>query len=421
MSRRALWVLFALFIVYGATIPFRFTGDPALIQAHVHRVRLNPLISPATGRRVSIPDVVQNLLLFLPFGALGMLAVPASRRSPGRVAWVTLLGAGCSAGVETLQLFTLDRITSLADVTWNTLGTLAGALGASGLALTAGALVAQARSRGLTATRAFYPAAMAVLLVCVAAWEPFDVTLDLGTVLTKAHALAGDVWQFNGLTDEGVAVLQFAVLGWAVCQWLESAGRRRVALKAGACLIAAAVGLEASQIIITSRMPGLEDALVRAAGGLAGVGLWMFARSPQPVAPWLAALALATAAATAMQQLAPFEIGASYHPVRWALFLSDYEHTTFDALSHVIELMLSYAPLGFTLAWVVPQPRRALAWTLALTLAISTPIELLQGWIVGRYPDLTDILVSLAGAALAYRLGRYARQAPITPPERIRD
>jgi hypothetical protein len=37
-------------------------------------VRVRPLLSPDTGRRLSIPDVVQNILLFVPFGALGFLA-----------------------------------------------------------------------------------------------------------------------------------------------------------------------------------------------------------------------------------------------------------------------------------------------------------------------------------------------------------
>src|SRR5262249_5285178 len=75
----------------------------------------------------------------------------------------------------------------------------------------------------------------------------------------------------------------------------------------------------------------------------------------------------------------------------------NYEHTTFGGLSHAIELMLTYFPLGFVFGWAF-SPKRALGWSLILTFAIATPIEFLQGWIVGRYPDITDIAISVVGA-----------------------
>jgi VanZ family protein len=72
--------------------------------------------------------------------------------------------------------------------------------------------------------------------------------------------------------------------------------------------------------------------------------------------------------------------------------------TTFEALSHAIELSLAYFPLGFCLALAAASKRRALIMALALTLAIASPIEYLQGWIVGRYPDVSDVCLSLLGA-----------------------
>src|SRR6476660_3968514 len=69
-----LWLGLSVFIVYGSTVPFRFTADTALASTKLSRVPLSPWISPETGRRVSVPDVFQNLVLFLPFGALGILS-----------------------------------------------------------------------------------------------------------------------------------------------------------------------------------------------------------------------------------------------------------------------------------------------------------------------------------------------------------
>jgi len=78
-------------------------------------------------------------------------------------------------------------------------------------------------------------------------------------------------------------------------------------------------------------------------------------------------------------------------------FLSIYAHTTFDALSHVIELVLLYAPLGFVARTLVAGRRRGLTLALGATFLIALPVEYLQGWIVGRYPDVTDVAISVAG------------------------
>jgi VanZ family protein len=235
-------------------------------------------------------------------------------------------------------------------------------------------------------------------LVAVAAWEPFDVTLELGTVASKIHALRQDVWQAGALTDEGIAIVHYALFGLATCLWLQAVRSRRVALWGATIGVTAAVGLEGAQVAITSRMPGLEDAVVRAAGALAGGALWPLTRAYPARKFWLALLIAGVAAGAAIQQLSPFEIAPAYHPFGLMPFFSDYAHTTFESLSHVFELVLLYAPLGFVWRHLAGSGRPgSLVGGLAVTLAIAWPIEYFQGWIVGRYPDLTDIAMSLVG------------------------
>ena len=67
-----LFLASAAFILYGTTIPFNFVLDRQQVLAHLSRVTLNPLISPDTGSRVSIPDFVGNVLLFVPLGFFGV-------------------------------------------------------------------------------------------------------------------------------------------------------------------------------------------------------------------------------------------------------------------------------------------------------------------------------------------------------------
>src|SRR5436190_11857372 len=111
-----LWLLSALFIVYGTTIPFQFIGDRTFVLQKISRITLNPFVSPDTGLRLSVPDVVQNILLFVPFGVFGVAALGRRLAFPTRLVLVTLIGALLSGGVEAVQLFTIDRTTSVSDL-----------------------------------------------------------------------------------------------------------------------------------------------------------------------------------------------------------------------------------------------------------------------------------------------------------------
>lgn len=408
VTMRRMWIMFAAFIVYGGTIPFDFIHDWRAAAGHVGTISWNPFLAPGGGRRVSIPDVVQNVLLFVPFGVLGVLAGRGSRFTFRRVAWVTVLGAALSVLVEILQLFTVDRTTSMSDVSTNTAGTLLGALAANSVARAATAGWAFARKAGLTDNSALRPWIAASLLILIAAWQPFDVTLEVGTVASKAHTFVRDPWQTGILTDEGIAFLHYGLFGLATSLWLEAVGRPRAAASAALIGIVAALGLEGSQLFISSRMPGIEDALVRAAGAVVGVGSSRLLAGGRLRRVWLAGFVIATALAAAMQQLSPFTVAPVYRPFGLIPFLSDYEHTTFETLSHVIELVLLYAPLGFVTRLAISPPRRALLAALLCTLAIALPVEYLQGWVVGRYPDLTDLAISLAGGWVGVRVAQAA-------------
>jgi len=405
---RALWILFTLFIVYGTTIPFDFRVGWSGARDKVAHLPLNPLISPDTGRRVSIPDEVQNVLLFIPFGTLGVLAA-RSRHRPGlsRVLWVTGLAAGLSASVETIQLFSADRVTSVGDVTTNVAGAILG-----GLAALAGRdildyAMRRLRTTGITDTETFYPAMVFAVLLCVAAWEPFDVTLDVGSFVGKLRMLHHDVWQYSGvLTDEGVEVIRYGLFGVFAASWLNAIGRPRAAVEAATIGVIAAFALEGCQVLIQSRMPALEDSVVHASGALLGVALWTARRRVTASRLWIAALVIATAIASAMQNLSPFTLEMTHRPMGWFPFLGYYEHTTLGTVSTVIELMLIYFPIGFCMTHAWPDKPGVASWAVLLTLALALPIEWTKGWIVGRYPDITNVAVSGAGAWLGALAGQ---------------
>jgi VanZ family protein len=395
-----LWVAAALFILYGTTIPFDFVFDRRVVFAHLSNVRLNPLISPETGSRVSIPDFVGNVLLFVPFGLFGIWSL-VGRRSPiVRIVWLTLLGCALSGAVETLQLFTIDRTTSMADVFANTLGTLAGAVAATVLRASGRRLLSAANASGIAAAASCYPLLIAAILLCAAVWEPFDVTLDVGSVVSKLRGLILDPWQGGPLTDEALSWTQHLLFTSILLMWLREIGAKRAAATAALVGIGAAVGLEASQLFIAERMPGFRDAAIGVAGALCGLAIGnAFPKIKRP-ALWCGGLFLATAIGAAMQQLSPFERAAEFRSFQWRPFFNYYAFTSGQTVSHSAELLLAYFPLGFGLALAIERRRIRTVAVLLAALVIAAPVEYAQRFVGGRFPDVTDIALSVAGAWL---------------------
>lgn len=400
-----LWALSALFIIYGTSIPFQFTSEPGWAAEKFSRLSLNVFMSPESGRRASVPDMVQNILLFVPFGAFGMIAIGWRKYGIWRAALVTVMGAVLSGSVEVLQLFTIDRTSSLNDLLTNTTGALLGGLCAPLATGTMRRLNAVLLATGINVSEAMFPLLVAFAMVVLAAWHPFDASLDVGNLIPKARALAENPWQAGVFSDEGLDFLRWALFGVAAVAWLRQSGARHSVLAGAVLGVAAAVGLEASQFIIRSRMPGLKDMVVQAAGAAAGAGLapWMVGRwSPQV---GILTVMATTWVAAAMQMLSPFSWAASRGPFEWFPFLAYYEFTSNQTVSHVIELSLMFFPVGFLLALVNPTTPLWVG-TIVTLLVLDVPLEYAQGWVAGRFPDVTDIGVAVLGGLAGAWVGR---------------
>lgn len=395
-----LWVASAVFILYGTTIPFDLVSDWQTVLGHLAKVRLSPFISPDTGSRLSTPDFVGNVLLFAPFGFFGTWSLLGRRSPASRIAALGLLGCALSVFVETLQLFTLDRTSSMADVFANTMGALSGAIAATLLRASGKSLLTAANASGFARAASFYPLLIATLLLCAAVFEPFDVTLDVGSVVPKIRALLQDPWQGGPLTDEALSWTQHMLFTSMLLIWLREIGDPRAAWTTALVGVAAAVGLEASQLFIGSRMPGLWDATIGTTGALSGLVVGGVFPKARRKAVWCIGLFLATAIGAAMQQLSPFVAASELRTFQWLPFFNYYAFTSGQTVSHSAELLLAYFPLGFALALAVTQRRARTIVVLLSALAIAVPVEYAQRFVGGRYPDVTDIALSVAGGWL---------------------
>ncbi len=411
---RVLWVAFSLFVVYGTTIPFRFDLGEGGLAARLGRILWHPLGMRAGD--ISTPDLLQNLLLFLPFGFLGYLARVGPSAAPAfRAALATMLGTLLSASVEMLQLFSETRVPALSDVLFNGLGAALGALAAS--AFESGLERARGRAaflRLLSAPSA-YPALVLLALAAIGSLSPFDFTLDVGEVAADVRALLRDPFAVSLPRDEALCALRVFLATVLVCRLGREAGWPVIA--APLAMAAVAGFLEASQILLSSRTANFQDALSAWLGVAAGVpaAAWRTAERRPGAAAF--ALITATAVAALMAGLHPFRFQTQPSGFQWMPFLAEYQETSFVALANTLEGALTWFPLGFLLGRWLPSSARPAAIALAASLVLSIGVEAAQPFVAGRYGDITDVigavLGSLAGSLVLGRVGLAAREAPV--------
>jgi VanZ family protein len=398
----ALWIASAVFIVYGTTIPFNFVADSQAAWEHLARLNLNPFIAADTGRRVSIPDFVSNLLLFGPFGFFGIWTLSRPRSLGARIAIVAALGFALSAGVEVLQLFTVDRTSSISDLFANSAGALGGAVAALLLLTFVEAFLRTVGASGIASCPSFFPLLVATIVLLAGALEPFDVTIDVGSVFPKLRGFLHDPVQLAVPVDEALSFLRHVLFASTLVVWLEEVGMTPAATAAAAISVAFACVAEASQLFIGSRMPGLWDAGVGIAGALVGVATARAWVSPRGTSSGWLGVFLLTAVGAAMQQLSPFTISGDSRSIQWMPFYNYYAFTTSQTVSHSAELLIAYFPLGFAVAASSRRRRfsRRVLPAVVAALIIALPIEYLQQFVGGRFPDVTDVALSVAGAWL---------------------
>ena len=110
-------------VVLLATLThFHFDPNPTMVASRWRHA----LVFATAGS--DVVDAARNVLLFTGFGAVWLVTSPRSH-AWRRVVWITLVGCALSICVETAQLFSAMRTSSVNDVTTNTLGALLGAAG----------------------------------------------------------------------------------------------------------------------------------------------------------------------------------------------------------------------------------------------------------------------------------------------------
>jgi glycopeptide antibiotics resistance protein len=392
-TARLLWALFSLFVVYGTTFPFRFNLDWRQFLVETQRINWR-LLGGVSGNPI-ISDIVQNILLFIPFGFLGYFSL-IYKRSWINKSGIVLAGAALSASVEFLQIFSSTRYPALSDVVFNTLGTVVGLAAAVALKKSVLGFKSHPAARRFLDAESAFPALVFLILSVAGCLEPFDFSLDVGIFWHHVRPLLEHPLAFARPDDDLISFIRFLLLSLFVCRLAKEAGLRRPVLSGSLLVGAMGVALEACQIIVQSRFPEVQDALVALAGSISGGIVFFFPGFHKRPWPWLLAGVSAVFLSAAARACYPFDFTDHFSGFNWVPFLPRYGRTTFGFLRDFVESAMTFFPIGFLLGYFFPRSRSsALAALIAGVLALA--VEAMQGYVPGPHPDITDVLGAMLG------------------------
>lgn len=412
----ALRVAYVGLLILATLAPFQFRFDLQTALDRLSRA-FHPAYSPA-----DVVDAVRNVALFGGWGALWTITAPPARLRA--TLWPPLIsGLALSLGLELTQALMPIRTSSILDVATNGLGSLAGALLIVGLVTVVRALRNQKSHVGIPAV--LFATAYLMALVLEAVFAPFRLSPIAGVYGGPLFRLKGTLAQFEWrslyelplgdillfLPMGALAVAALVELGWphrsaarltivtGTGLWLATEllhGTLALPMQLGAIVIHA-VSTAAGALLAARYLPELSRALrgrlrprylFFVYGAILLVWIWR---------PFRLADNLDTTAQFSLRRLIPLQGSAP----RLDLY----------SVADIAEAFFLFLPVGCLLAvWPMRHRGSLSAYLPGVFLAVVG--ELGQPLIAGRYFDVTDILVEVAGMGMGWVVVRRAGFSP---------
>jgi VanZ family protein len=374
LLRLQVWLLagWVALVLSASLYPFDWDWGRMAASVEDGFPRLRGWIAPS--RR----DTIVNLLLYVPCGLLGALALDPAANSLKRFLWPVLGAAGLSLCVELLQHALPPRDPSLADWTLNILSATLGAVLAFGYRALP--------RRPPSPTRARESAASPALGILAALWvaahlAPFVPRLRPGRISAAiTDSLALD-W------------IPSRVIAWLACYLILAAAVRALTGWRDFwswLLVTTVASLGVRLLFVGQRLsPDEVTGALLALPLVALLGLGRARWNPT-------GLFLAACAAMFLAGLVPTP-GGMPGDAAWLPFAQLAGGATDPGALPLMERLF----LGIGLAWLAWASRTTTLPPLGIVLLAALTAEFLQQWIPGRLPDTTDLAALLIGAALA--------------------
>ena len=369
-------------ILYGSFFPFEFRlPEPDIGPVHT--------LLASWGQWGSRGDLVSNVLLYMPLGFFGVLALNPRLGFAGRVLLVTLLGFCMCVGVELGQYYDEGRDTTLSDVCTNTLGSTLGAI----IAVLFGGTIRWGFLRDIKDNRE--PALL------LAAWlgywlYPYIPVIDLH----KYWDALKPVVLHPSLTPYDL--FRHTATWLAIYLLFATVFRRRYPT----LLLPFFVGA-----VLVARIP-LIDAVLSVgeiAGAVLGFALWILLGANQRLR--VVTITLLFFITVAAERLEPFQFGAGSGQFQWIPFYGFMQGSIDIDVQSFCQKFFMYGGLIWLLVASGMRLLRA-AFLVAALLFVTSWMEI---DLPGRSAEITDAVMALAIAAIAgLAKPSVPRPAPLT-------
>ena len=398
-----LWLLFAIFILYGTLIPFDLSFVPENLKANLRETNLTPFFDH--GSFVSRMDIISNLLLFMAYGALFYLAF--AKRLSMRF-WIfpicVISSFILSASVEFLQFFSPSRTSSVTDVIVNTIG---GAIGCMAGWISYSFYKERLESR-LEVILREKPLLLVLLIYSMAMFlnflVPFNISIQVSDVWHSIkNANLVPFSNYHNLRHyfigAGAELTLYLILGFLINLCLISYTRiSRIATSIYAIILTGvfAIFVETVQIFFISRVTDATDVITAIFGAVLGIFACILLRRKKLLIGLYIVFILYYA-------FSPFAFTSSPDNLSIKNFIpfhAYWEHTTIWTFTDLIEGIVLYLFLGFLLSLKPAKTKRSLLPYFLFGLTLGILIEFSQLFIIGRHFDITDALI--AGIATSF-------------------
>lgn len=383
MTRYRILIAVGCLILYGSLYPFNF-GPPA--PDGLQRFLTNWELYTSRG------DLLDNILLFLPWGLFGMLAFGARRHALVALAQTATIGLALSIGAQVLQLWLPTRTAAIADIVANAAGIALGALIGRWITPRPGSDAHAWQSASL-------PAALLAGFM-MSEWLPLVPSMDLQLVKDQVKALLDNLPLSMG---EVFARMAFGLLTGYLLACV--AGLRWSLVLAPMVVLAVSAG----KLFLYGAQMDRSSVL----GLFIGCGVWWLMATQRPARRDALTL-LCICALYTLGALLPLVFRAEPAPVSWVPFAAMLKGSMITNLRSLLSSLVLFTGVLLILSRYSP---RVVAASVVLAAWVAA-IELLQTLIVGRTSDITQPLLALiAGQLMAAWMDRrpIAAQVPAGP------
>jgi VanZ family protein len=415
-------ILCGAVILHATMWPYNFRFDWGSVPARL----LSAIDLPfSSGWRSDKKDIVLNVILFLPFGALLFLHRAKGIAASRSVLAPALYGMLFSVVIETTQCFLPTRTPSLVDVCTNTLGALFGAI-AIRTSLRVIEQTTEEETRRAFRRNALFLALAAYSLVLVASnMYTLDPVRSLPELAVRGKAFLCSSWIEDAtLAKAAGPILYFGVLAYLTAKWamlsfpgLRSTSTYFIVFLAGSAFV---LCMETLQAFFRSRVPLRSDILFGAVG--CGYGILLHRLTGFPVFRAMGAQFTDTASVLKFRLpalkplfllhyprlllyafLYPFDFSSSHFHFDVRALIPFYYHVThaeYVSLYVILRPAAAWLPVGVLIAYARASAKRPFSYLSATLLATASQslIEAGRAFTGYRHPDVTNVLLAALGA-----------------------